>query len=53
MELGLSGGADSKQKRQALCKKLGFPELMSANALLQALSVLYNREQLEEILNDI
>ena len=53
MELGLSGGADSKQKRQALCKKLGFPELMSANALLQALSVLYTREQLEEILNDI
>jgi ribonuclease M5 len=53
MELGLSGGTDSKQKRQALCKKLGFPELMSANALLQALSVLYNREQLEEILNDI
>lgn len=53
MELGLSGGADSKQKRRALCQKLGFPELMSTNALLQALSVLYQREQLEKLLNEI
>ena len=53
MELGLSGGDDSKQMRQALCKKLGFPELMSTNALLQALRVLYTREQLAELLNEI
>lgn len=46
MELGLSGGADSSRLRGRLQKKLGFPEHMSANGLLQALDVLYSREEL-------
>lgn len=46
MELGLSGGKDSRQKRAALVKKLEFPEHISANALLQALNLLMNLEQL-------
>ena len=50
MELGLSGGPDSSAKRLALMKKLGFPEHMSANALLQALDLLYTREELTQIL---
>ena len=50
MELGLSGGPDSSAKRLALMKKLGFPEHMSANALLQALDLLYSREELARIL---
>ena len=50
MELGLSGGPDSSTKRLALMKKLGFPEHMSANALLQALDLLYSREELARIL---
>ena len=53
MELGLSGSADSKKKRCALCKKLEFPELMSTNALLQALCVLYSKEQLTKLLDEI
>ena len=42
--LGLSGGADSQSRRQALLKRLGLPERMTANALLEALNILYTRE---------
>lgn len=48
MELGLSGGPDSSAKRLALLKKLSLPEHMSANAMLQALNLLYTLEQLKE-----
>ena len=44
-ELGLNGTPDSKANRLALLKKLNLPERMSANALLEALNVLYDREQ--------
>ena len=42
--LGLSGGPDSAQKRAALLAALGLPAHMSANALLQALNVLFSRD---------
>lgn len=48
MSLGLSGGPDSRAKRLALLKKLSLPEHMSANAMLQALNLLYTLEQLKE-----
>ena len=44
VELGLSGGANSNAKRLALLKKLELPGHMSANAMLQALNLLYTRE---------
>lgn len=43
--LGLSGGAASQSRRQALLKWLGLPERMTANALLEALNILYTREE--------
>lgn len=46
---GLSGGPDSGEKRKELLKILDFPERMSVNALLQAVNLLYTREELEEI----
>ena len=49
-ELGLSGRADSKTKRQELQKRLKLPEHLSANALLEVLNILYDRETLEELL---
>lgn len=49
VELGLSGGKDSAAKRILLQKKLGLPENMSANALLQALNVLYSVDELTQI----
>lgn len=53
VELGLSGGAGSSTKRLALLRKLRLPERMSANAMLQALSLLYDKETLTEIVKDL
>ena len=53
MELGLSGGADASAKRLALLKKLDLPEHMSANALLQALNLLYTIEELTTIVENL
>ena len=50
MDLGLSGGPGSSEKRLALMKKLNLPEHMSANALLQALNLLYSLEELKALL---
>ena len=50
---GLSGGPDSKAKRQTLLKKLDLPEHMSSNALLQALNLLYSMEQIKRILDEL
>ena len=49
MELGLSGGANSAEKRQKLLRKLDLPEHMSANAMLQALNLLYSLEELTAV----
>ena len=46
--LGLTGAPDSGAKRAALLKKLGLPERMTANAMLEALNLLYTREELLE-----
>ena len=53
MELGLSGGANAAEKRKALLKKLDLPEHMSANALLQALNLIYSTDELRNILSKL
>ena len=53
MDLGLSGGADSSAKRLALLKKLNLPEHMSANAMLQAVNLLYSLEELTTIVEKL
>lgn len=53
MARGLSGGANAGAKRQLLLKKLGLPERMSANAMLQALNLLYTPEELDLILESL
>ena len=50
MARGLSGGANASEKRLALLKKLGLPQRMSANAMLQALNLLCSLEELDAIL---
>ena len=50
MALGLSGGQNSSNLRKVLLKKLDLPEHMSANALLQAVNLLYTLDELREIL---
>ncbi len=46
-ELGLSGGANSRELRIALQKKLGLPSLMSSTALIEVLNTMMNSEELE------
>ena len=53
MELGLSGGADASAKRLTLLKKLNLPEHMSANAMLQALNLLYSLDELNELVREL
>ena len=43
--LGLTGGWDSAARRAALLKALELPERMTANALLEAVNLLYGREE--------
>jgi ribonuclease M5 len=53
MDLGLSGGVDAAALRQKLLHKLDLPEHMSANALLQALNLLLDLEQLTKLVTEI
>ena len=53
MELGLSGGQDASARRLTLLKKLNLPERMSANAMLQALNLLYSLEELSELVSEL
>ena len=53
MELGLSGGEDSSALRAALLVKLALPEHMSANAMLQALNLLYTKEELAALVDAV
>ena len=43
---GLSGGPNSRERRQKLLLALGLPEHLSPNAMLLVLSALYSREDL-------
>ena len=50
--LGLTGGPDSSAKRQTLLKKLDLPEHLTANGMLEALNLLYDRETLEQAMQE-
>ncbi len=43
MELGLVGGENSAVKRAEMQRRLGLPERLSANMLLEILNVMYSR----------
>lgn len=51
--LGLSGGKNCSQLRGKLLQYLQFPEHMSANAMLQALNVLYDLVDLQKVIDHI
>ena len=46
---GLSGREGAEGARRALCQKLSFPPDMTANALLEALNLLYTKEDFETL----
>jgi ribonuclease M5 len=49
-EKGLSGKDDSKARRTALASVMGLPKDISANALLEAVNLLYTKEEFSEFL---
>lgn len=51
--LGLSGSPDSKDKRLALLKALKLPEHLSSNALLQALNLLYTKDEIYRLVDTL
>ena len=53
VQLGLSGGANSAAMRQMLITRLDFPSHMSAKALLDALNLLYTKEELAAIVETL
>ena len=50
--LGLTGGQDSAARRQALLRRLDLPEHLTANGMLEALNLLYDRESLERLMRE-
>ena len=50
--LGLSGGEGSAERRRALLKRLDLPEHLTANGMLEALNLLFGREELEKMLRE-
>lgn len=52
-DMGLYGSPDSKEKRKTLLKMLDFPEHMSTNALLQALNLLYSKDEIIRLVDTL
>ncbi|MFA6948899.1 MAG: DUF4093 domain-containing protein [Eubacteriales bacterium] len=49
-EFGLSGGDNSALRRQKLCAAIGLPRILTPNALLEALNMLYSHDSGIELL---
>ena len=47
-ELGLTGGADSKKKRKALCAELDLPEFLSVSSLISCINNMMSKEEFTE-----
>ena len=50
---GLSGGEGSREKREKLSARFGFPHDMSANALIEAINLTEGKAGFEAALNEI
>ncbi len=50
-ELGLAGKPDSAERRKILLKHLDLPTYMSSNAMVEALDILYTKNDLIDIYN--
>ena len=51
--LGLSGRDDSSALREKFLKEHGFPTSMSPNAMLQAVNILYDREEFFRLVKEL
>lgn len=50
-EIGLSGNANSSEKRKNLLLRLGLPDNLSSSAMLDILNTLFTREEFFEVIN--
>lgn len=50
--LGLSGTENSKQNRALLIRKLQFPEHISTNALIDAINILYTKDDFYRLMQE-
>lgn len=53
VEMGLSGGKNSSEIRKKLLYKLDMPEHMSANSMLQAVNLLYDRQEFFDLVRQL
>ena len=51
-ELGLSGRDDSATRREAMLRALGLPSGMTANAMLEAVNLMFSREEFLTLANE-
>ena len=52
-QLGLSGGAGSKQLRKQLQKQLNLPDLLSTASLLDVLNTMLSKEELAQLVDQL
>lgn len=52
MDLSLIGCDNAAEKRAALQKSLGLPELLSANMLIEIINVMYTREEFLDMIKE-
>ena len=52
-DLGYEGGTGSREKRKKLLRLCGLPDNLSTAAMLEALNLLYTREELERLLGEL
>lgn len=52
-EYGFSGGANSKEKRRVLCKKLDLPEFLSTSSLVSCINNIMSKEEFIAVTKEI
>ena len=52
-ELGLSGRPDSIRLRQLVCEKLSLPQKLTANALLEVVNTMLDKESLQALIEEL
>lgn len=52
-DVGLSGGQDSSRRRRLMCQRLGLPLKLTANALLEIVNSMLDRQQFAELAEEL
>lgn len=52
-ELGLTGSADSSDRRKELCRRLEIPAGISTNSLLEGINAIMNKKQFMQVVNSM